>query len=159
MLSWKGMTTLEKTELACIPAVGAGCWALAGSSFVPAAAVVGGSGGVLLTLSALLLLQGLVRDLCLLLARRRTATATAGQRLRCMCVESTVGVAGVAAGLILLGAGWDHRLASLPAWAWGALATGTLVVGFLVKDLVVQWSPWRIRRETDHLGIVFTWQK
>jgi len=75
-----------------------------------------------------------------------------------MCVESTVGVTGVVAGIILVGAASDKTLVMGQA-LWAALAVVVLAVGFAIKDFVFEWRPFRIRRDKDHVNLVFSWKK
>lgn len=147
------MTSAEKAELALIPVVGVVAWLL--SDRLPERI---GVGALLLGASVLLLLQGLVRDLWLLSRRRLAAQEGAPRQALCMCVESTVGVTGVAAGLMVLGSGVDARLAVAP-WQWCLLAAGILSVGFAIKDFVLEWRPFRIRRDKDHLNVVVSWNR
>jgi hypothetical protein len=34
-----------------------------------------------------------------------------------------------------------------------------MTCGFLLKDLVFEWSPWKIYREKDHAQVIFRWRK
>ena len=145
-----GMTVAEKVELTLIPVVGAAVWSLAA-----AAGASIGTGSLLLGSSVLLLLQGLVRDLWLI--SRRNRDAGAGREALCMCVESTIGVTGVVTGLAVLGSALDATLALGPE-AMGAIAVVVLAIGFAIKDLVFELRPFRIRRDKDHLNIVFRWK-
>lgn len=147
-----GMTAAEKVELTLIPVVGAAVWSLAA-----AAGASIGTGSLLLGSSVLLLLQGLVRDLWLISRRNRDAHAGAGREALCMCVESTIGVTGVVTGLAVLGSALDATLALGPE-AMGAIAVVVLAIGFAIKDLVFELRPFRIRRDKDHLNIVFRWK-
>jgi|GEM_PF-734141 len=147
------MTANEKIELAAIPALGLGFWLAA--PLLPQRVSLG---ALLLTAAVLLLLQGLVRDIALLARRKRDASAAPGKAARCLCIESAVGIIAVAAGLILLGTGIGLSV-GLPAWAWAALATSVTGTGFAMKDYVLTLSPWRIRREADHLNLIFTWKR
>lgn len=140
------MTRLEKTELASIPLAGIGAWLVA--PLLPGRPT---PGDLLLTAAALLLLQGLIRDIGLLAVRGRD-TKAANMPARCLCVESAVGAGGVAAGLGLLGVGIGAPFA-LPAWGWGLLVIAVTTTGFALKDYVVGWPPWRFRREPDHLSL------
>ena len=146
------MTVAEKVELALIPLVGVAIWNYPG----PLPGIVG-VGSLLLTASVLLLVQGLVRDLWLLLKRRRQSRAGARREALCMCVESTVGVTGVVAGLILAGTAVDATL-HVSQSRWGILASMVLAIGFAIKDFVFEWRPFRIRRDKDHVNLVFSWK-
>ncbi len=144
---------LAKVELAMIPALGAGFWLA--SPLLPARPDF----GILLLVAAVLLLaQGLARDLALLAGRRRRAPPARRQSARCLCVESAIGTSGVAAGLVLLGTGIGWRFA-FPGWAWAVLSVAVTATGFALKDYVLTWAPWRIRREADHLNLLVTWKR
>ena len=76
----------------------------------------------------------------------------------CMCVESTVGVTGIVAGLIVLGSAADSNL-FVSRTLWSILAVAVLVIGFAIKDFVFEWRPFRVRRDKDHVNLVFSWKK
>ena len=146
------MTTAERTELALIPVVGVVVWLVA--ERLPAKI---GIGSLLLAASVLLLFQGLVRDLWLLFKRRQQSQTGPRQEALCMCVESTVGVTGVVAGLILVG-GAANSTVFVSQMLWSVLAVLVLAVGFAIKDFVFEWRPFRIRRDKDHVNLVFSWK-
>lgn len=147
------MSISGKVELALIPAFGLGFWLMARGlpHEIPA-------GELLLGASAMLLLQSLIRDLCLLARQKRTSQRTPRRALRCICVESTVGVTGVIAGVVLLGAKID-QLIVINSWVLSVLVMAQMGAGFLIKDYVLEWNPWKLYRDKDHLNIVFTWKK
>lgn len=147
------MTAAEKFELALIPLVGVAIVFI--GEWLPARV---GIGSLLLATSVLLLFQGLIRDLWLFSNRNRRLYSVARQEALCMCVESTVGVTGVTAGLIILGSSIDLRLPMRP-WIWAGLAVTVLIIGFLVKDFVFEWRPFRIRQDKNHLNIIFSWKR
>ena len=146
------MTFLEKMELGVIPLAGFATILLA--DFLPDKV---GGGRILLTASALLLLQSLVRDLLLLARGRGQSSSVPTRKARCMCMESTIGAGGVLAGMLALGLGVDVAVA-VPPWAWSILAVAVLGFGFWIKDYVIGWNPWRIEKDPDHMNIVFTWK-
>jgi hypothetical protein len=146
------MTIGEKIELSLIPVLGIGFWVIA-----PELPDQLGVGRLLLAASALLLLQSLVRDLWLLTRKKRASQPGPRRAVRCMCIESTVGATGIVVGAILLGSGIT-RLIAMDDWVWSVLVMLILGVGFVTKDYVLEWSPWRIRRDKDHMNIVFTWK-
>ncbi|MES2820984.1 MAG: hypothetical protein V4812_18570 [Pseudomonadota bacterium] len=146
------MTTAEKFELALIPVVGVVIWLIA--ERLPARI---GIGSLLLASSVLLLFQGLIRDLWLISTRSRQSAVGTRQEALCMCVESTIGVTGVVAGLIILGCALDSTL-PVGSWLWSVVAVGVLTIGFAVKDFIFVWRPFRIRRVKDHINIVFSWK-
>lgn len=147
-----GMTTAEKTEIALIPIAGASI--LLSGEWLPSDI---GIGSILLAASVLLLFQGLVRDLWLLTRRKADQRSGARQERLCMCVESTIGVTGVVAGLIILGSAINQPVSMSPR-LWSLLAVAVLAIGFSIKDLILEWRPFRIRRDKDHLNIVFSWK-
>ena len=147
------MTTAERIELALIPLVGVAVWLIA--ERLPAQI---GIGSLLLAGSVLLLLQGLIRDLWLLFKRRQDSQTGPRKEALCMCVESTVGVTGVVAGLIVLGSAADSTL-FLGRTLWSILAVAVLIIGFAIKDFVFEWQPFRIRRDKDHVNLVFSWKR
>lgn len=111
---------------------------------------------IVLAGAVILLGQGLIRDVSLLLFRRRGTGAP--KKAQCFCLESTVGLTGVVLGLGLLFAGVTMKVALGPIGT--TLFVGTiLIVGFIVKDYVLAWGPWRIRKDPDHMNIIPTWSK
>ncbi len=147
------MTKAEKIELVLIPILGTGFWLMA-----PLLPDRVGVGRLLLWTSALLLLQGLVRDLWLLARQKHSIEPEPLKKSRCMCVESTVGATGIIIGIVILGSGVD-RLVAMNGWSWGLLVMLVVATGLLIKDYVVEWSPLRFRRDKDHMNIVFTWKR
>ncbi len=116
-------------------------------------------GSLLLGASALLLFQSLIRDLWLLAKARRTAATIPPRRVaRCMCVESTMGISGVAIGLITLACGIGTQV-SMGKWCWSGIALLVFGTGFLIKDYVLESNPFRIRRDKDHVNIIVRWKK
>ena len=147
------MTPAEKFEIASIPLIGIA------SGFIPGWLPADISIGVLLLgASVLLLAQGLIRDLWLISRSKQHSHDGTRQQALCMCVESTVGVTGVVAGLVILGSTIDSTLSASPLLI-SLLAIGILVFGFSVKDLILEFRPFRIRRDKDHLNIVFSWKR
>ena len=108
---------------------------------------------VLLYASALLLLQSLIRDVLLLLLHTSTKDQSSTEA-SCICMESVLGMAGVVIGLLLLGIS-EYPALMLTAWHWVILVLVVLILGFLCKDLVLELRPLRIRRDKNHLNIVF----
>ncbi len=147
------MTSAEKIELALIPVL-AGVVVLLADHLPP----VVGLGNLFLTTSALLLFQGLIRDLWLLVKAKREPKPDAIQKIRCMCVESTLGMSGIVVGIVLLGAGLNLP-AMMANWNWCLLVALTMTIGFAMKDYVVEWMPFRLRKDADHMNIVFTWKR
>jgi hypothetical protein len=146
------MTTAEKIEVILIPLAGAAIWLM--REWLPADI---GIGSLLLASSVLLLLQGLFRDLWLLFKRKQDTQSGTQQEVLCMCVESTVGVMGVVAGIVIFGSA-INRAVQMNSWIWSLLAVAVLTIGFAIKDFIFEWRPFRIRRDKNHLNIVFSWK-
>lgn len=141
------MTTAERVELVLIAILGIVVFLVADQlpSVIPFARL-------LLYAAALLLLQSLVRDLWWI--KTHQVKPDEYKEAACICLESTIGAAGVIIGLLLIGAGFNYVLI-LPAWFWLVLVATVTVLGFLIKDLVLEWRPLRIRRDKNHMNIVF----
>ncbi len=146
------MTTLEKIEIALIPIFGIGFWLIA-----PALPSQLGAGALLLSLSALMLLQSLIRDLFLLANVKRMSQPIKYRAARCMCLESTVGMTGIFIGAGVLGLGVE-QLVVIENWEWGALAILIMLAGFTIKDFVIESRPWQIIRDKNHVNILFKWK-
>lgn len=140
------MTSLERTELVLI-ALAALASAVLGGMFPSSLS----PGILVLTASSMLLGQGLLRDLWVKYGVK--APAHQGQKIVCMCMESTVGMTGVIAGVAVLFAGVDGNW-MLPAWFWPAFVAGMGVCGFVMKDLIIDIDNRSIRREKNHRSII-----
>ena len=112
---------------------------------------------LVLGLSALLLTQSLVRDVAILLRRRHSTPNEPRKEAQCFCLESTVGSTGVAAGAVLAGLG-RSTLVTIGRWEFFLAMAGTMALGFLMKDLVISWKPFAVRREKDHLNLIVRWK-
>jgi hypothetical protein len=146
------MTRAEKIELGLIAATGVGL-----SVFASARPPQVELGNLVLYASALLLLQSLLRDIWLLIKARSATPGSSRRVARCMCAESTVGITGIAIGTALVGFGLGKPIV-MSAWTWGVQAVLVLMIGFLIKDYVVESGPWRIRRDSDHVNILVRWR-
>lgn len=149
------MTTLERFELGAIAVLTAAVW-LSATLFLllPSQMSVA---NLILIFSVLLLLQSLIRDVSILLMRRKKMDTNPGKITRCMCIESAVGATGVLLAIGLTGLGVSLTIAMVPiTWALGVFVI--TVIGFLIKDLVFQWSPWSVYKEKDHLNIIVSWK-
>ena len=110
-------------------------------------------GDLVLGGAVVLLLQGLVRDL------RRVATApreASTREISCVCVESTVGVAAIVAGLSLT-LGWRAGALRLAPEALPIGFAAVVLFGTAVRNIVFDWRALRLRREADHRARV-TWR-
>lgn len=135
------LTRMEKVELALL-AVAVGTLAAWPGEVRWTAAF----GTVVGACAALLLGQGLVRDLARLWVHR--AASTEKRRIACLCAESTIGLGliAVALGVTALGivepVTLDHHELVL-------LVTVIVGGGFVAKDYVVT-----VRKETDHESVI-----
>jgi hypothetical protein len=112
---------------------------------------------ILLGLSALLFAQSLVRDVAILLLRRRSEAGRPRKEVRCLCLESAMGATGVLAAALIACWGGAIRV-TLNRWEFFLAGAGIMVIGFVIKDLVVSWRPFGVRREQDHLNLIVRWK-
>ena len=145
------LTPAEKVEVALIPLIALAMLLVAPPPLLEV-------GKLLLACSGLFLLQGLCRDLWLLVRARRDRNRQEPVAAQCLCLESAVGVLGVLSGISLLGSGFTWSIA-LGKWGPSLAALAVLTSGFLTKDFVIEWNPWRFRREKDHQNIIVKWRK
>ncbi len=99
---------------------------------------------------ALLLAQGFLRDVVILLRRRRGDTAEEGPEKRgwWICVESTVGLLLIGqAGLLVL-AGGSGAL-RLPLGGWAFLLSMWWLFGYATRELVL-----KLKRDPDHVNLL-----
>lgn len=126
----------------------------AGAGYFPAELELGS----FLALGALALLgQGLLRDLWLLSKQRKAGGEAHQEEARCMCMESTVGLGGVLTGVLLTALAVPFAI-RMAGWAWPLLGGLVWGSGFGVKDVVIQWAPWKIRRVKNHGSILVRWR-
>ncbi len=146
------LSPAEKFELAAIPVVTVGvAW------LTPRAGVTVEVGELIAGAALLILVQGFFRDLWLVRQAKRQSPAPA-REARCMCVESALGLTGIVAGIGLVGLGFTRSVfLSMPVLATAVFAA--MSAGFLLKDFVFEWSPWKIYREKDHAQVIFRWRK
>lgn len=113
-----------------------------------------------LTASAALALlgQGLGRDLWLLAKQRKPGEGTVREEARCLCLESTVGLTGVLAGVVMTVAMATPVVVDMAPWVWPVAGAAVWGAGFAMKDIVIQWSPWKLRRVKDHGSILVRWR-
>lgn len=95
-----------------------------------------------------LLLQGFVRDVFILLARRRKQGPGGGRRGLWICVESTLGLVLIGQGL-LLNALSVGGFVSLPPGVWVLGLSVWWLFGYATQDLVLE-----LRRDPDHLNLL-----
>ena len=147
------LTPAEKVELGAVAAVPALVAWLA-----PRPHLALEAGELVAGAALLILVQGFFRDLWLLRQAKRNPAAAPAREAQCMCVESALGMTGLLAGIGLVAVGLDGVVALTPP-ALTAAVFGTMLAGFLLKDFVFEWSPWRIYREKDHAQVIFRWRK
>ena len=132
---------LVRLELALLVVVLGASWAAsAGLDWRPR------FGALALYAAAVILAQGLIRDLLRLALQGRGQVT---RRLRCLCAESTIGVGLLGAGALLLLLGLEEPVQVDRARLVAGMA-GLLALGFVAKDYVLV-----LRREEDHASIGF----
>ncbi len=104
-----------------------------------------------------LLVQGLFRDLWLLSQQRKHAAAQSATTMKCMCLESTLGLGGVLVGVVLTAVGVTTRVSIVPA-LWPVMVGTIMMFGFLTRDMVITWSPWSIKKYPGHGSILVVWR-
>ncbi|MGJ8653191.1 MAG: hypothetical protein ACSHX8_07950 [Opitutaceae bacterium] len=143
------LTLLEKTEL-CLIAI-----AIAALSFLHTYLPLQYStGGLIASLALTLLLHGFIRDIYLLYKLRRAPETEPKISMRCMCLESSIGLPAVILGAILSILAPDWKL-QIPTELSAVMYSIALIFGFLIKDLVITWRPLGLRREKNHSRIQF----
>jgi hypothetical protein len=146
------MTRAEWIEVLAIAALAATSWLV-----WPGVSAVLPLWEVTLGLSALLLAHSLVRDIAILLRSRRSASTGLQKEAHCFCLESTAGSIGIVAGMMLACFAGSTQV-EIRRWGFSMAVTGIMILGFFVKDLVISWSPFGVRRETDHLNLIVRWR-
>lgn len=147
------MRTIEWVELSLVAgATFATAWLV---PWLPVRLPIGTVG---LVAASILLSQGLLRDVWLLWRSRRAESGAASIVQRCICLESSVGVLGIALGVVLLLSGVGGSV-ELGRPGWLGLVLVVLAAGFFLKDWTFAWNPWRLQREKDHASVIFTWRK
>lgn len=144
------LTSLEKVEITLIPLAVAGVWfAQVGLIMKP--------GELLMAASILLLLQGLCRDAWLWVSARRNPAPAEARYAACMCIESTLGFTGIILSSVFVAANLGPFI-RVPPPAMTLAVAMVLVAGYLLKDFVFSWSPWRVYREKNHATLNFRWK-
>lgn len=113
-------------------------------------------GEAVLASAALLLVQGLIRDLVRLRMARAQAKHSA-PRVTCVCAESTLGASAIVIGMLLVFA-LSPVVLRVPPIAWPIAVGLVSVFGFATRHLVLDWRTRRLRWEPDHTGVV-VWKK
>ncbi len=103
-----------------------------------------------------LLIHGFFRDVYLLYKQKTLIDDKAPIAMRCMCLESSIGLPTVFLGIGL--AYWFSSWSiALTALGWTILFSFTLLFGFVIKDLIITFTPLAIRKEKNHGNIIFKW--
>ena len=147
------MTTVEKVEITLI-----GVFILlivsAFSSLLPSNMKLG---TLLLYCSALLLFQGLLRDLYHYFSQNNVDDSPVTYA-QCVCLESSIGVIGIFAGFIVTFTPIDAVIV-LSSLNWALILSFVVAVGFLLKDWVFHWQPMGFKREKNHMNVIFVLKK
>lgn len=143
------MTTMEKVELGLILLFVLGTYIFAFS--LPEQVQLGLG---VVWIAGIAFVQSLLRDLTIM-ARKNLHPAEAVEK-QCFCLESLVGVSVLLVGFLLFFSGNSTTLI-LNGSVWSTVVFATLMIGFLIKDLVLTWKPLGIHREKDHMNIIVKW--
>lgn len=100
------------------------------------------------------LLQILMRDLWLM--RRRQHTKTQGKEMRCMCLESCAAWFVLLIAVLSIFFGWSKSITPNP-WIWIGSVAFAQLLAFLMKDWIVDLKTFRLRRDPDHINLIFKW--
>jgi len=145
------MTKLETSELCLIFALT--LFLGLGGVILPSSLSLG---RIILFFSALLLFQGLVRDVSLLIRDRHITQDVPAKAAHCLCMESSIGILGVTLGLFIWATGVQQSL-TMTSPLWSLIILLVLLFGFFIKDYVIAWKPLHIRKEKDHLNLIVRW--
>jgi hypothetical protein len=91
-------------------------------------------GEIILYGSALLLFQGLVRDLYLKYVAPKPVACDVASKGKCLCMESAIGGLGVLTGITILVATGVQRVVQLPQWAWPVCVLVIGATGIMVRE-------------------------
>ncbi len=148
------MTTPEKLELSLILLAPIAAYFL--GDLIPSQWSIGLG---VIWLASITFIQSLIRDLSLLSLKLLSSSKGKQPNVvesRCLCLESLAGVSLLLIGFLLFFVGNTHIIV-LSDIAFSVVLLFTLVMGFLIKDLVVFWKPLQIRREKGHMNIIVKW--
>ena len=110
---------------------------------------------LLITGTLIFLIQSLLRDLMILM--RKSKAAEAKRAIRCVCLESGIGFIPIIAAAALVSSG-NKMMIHMHFWMWPALTALALLTGYVTKDFILDLKRWRIRKESDHVNIIFQWK-
>lgn len=105
--------------------------------------------------SLILLFQGFFRDLYLLYLQKAHRQDQPKRKMKCMCLESTLGTIGILIGITLALIVPDTEF-PVNQLGWVVFVAVIMALGFGGKDLVVTWKPFGLHRDPDHANIIFT---
>ena len=148
------MTTTEKKELSII----AVCL-LVLVLFRPWTPLPESLSNLILSLSALLLMQGLLRDLYYLSKHKvGVENDTEQRKVFGLCLESSIGVFGIVIGAALLFL-MGNPLINISFIVLLLLVSIVLIAGFLINDLVLDFSTMKVYKDAEHMNIIVTRRK
>ena len=113
---------------------------------------------LILSLSSLLLLQGLIRDLIYLVQLNKSTANAQTRMVFGLCVESFVGIVGVMTGAFWMFA-FAYTALQISFFLWGLLVLSVLIAGFLTKDYVIDLSALKIYKDVDHANVIVSRKK
>ncbi len=131
-------------------------WLLAGLGVIPLLILNQWAGlamgEFILLLAVMFLVHTLVRDLVIYWQLRRGEGGDQ-RRERCFCLETPVGVAFLTGAMLVY---WIAPPSRAPDqwWLVGLGVGATLLINFLLRDLVIRWKPFGIHRDPDHFNII-----
>ncbi|MCG8470895.1 MAG: hypothetical protein MI742_03450 [Desulfobacterales bacterium] len=139
------MIPLQKLELVLV--VCAGVVALFLSPLLPLNLSVG---RLIIELSALLLFQNLLRELALLVGRGKEVLPEVPRA----GLGGLTGGLGLVVGWILFATNPEATFYMAP-WKWALAITGSLFMGYLLRDLMLTKTPFFISYEKGHAQVTF----
>ena len=145
------MNLREKTELILVPVAGVLCWLAA-----PLLPQEVGFGALVIIGSGIILLQSLIRDLCILAYQKKSSEDNRTRQARCICLESLVGLMGIVIGIAFMMAGVPGPV-EMTATCWSLVVMAALITGFMIRDFVLELKPFRLYRDRNHLNIIIKW--
>ena len=116
-------------------------------------------GRLVLYCAGLLLFQGLLRDLSIYLFKssKKEQFQQKKSSAQCLCLESGIGILGIIIGLLLFFT-LSIQFVAISQWQWVGILSGILIAGFLIKDWVFYWQPFRFERELNHANVIFSFK-
>jgi len=147
------MTNLERIEFGLIFVIALSVYFL--SLFLPTHVPIGLG---VIWLAAAVFFQSLIRDLTLLSRYRskKQKPSIEAVEKQCFCFESLLGVGVLLIGFLLFFSG-NTIVIVMNQLLWTIVVSMVLVIGFLIKDLVITWRPFGIRRDPNHMNIIVKW--